>query len=129
MSLEANSTWNTSMMLLSSIWYMSDFPLSEDELHIAKVDMNISNQPRLSITTPTTAYNNTNNSPTDTPTNKVDIMYLSQCSNHIQTKLISFAFTNGYPENIIFHFEGFNKLNKLFHHTLGITTPLAVCMA
>ncbi len=34
-SLEDNSTWNASIVMPSSVWSMTDFPLSEDELKIA----------------------------------------------------------------------------------------------
>jgi hypothetical protein len=67
----------------SSVWHMSDFPLTEDALRIAEVDMNISNQPTTSIITPTSIIHSSTNSPTDIPINKIDIMLLLQHSSHI----------------------------------------------
>jgi hypothetical protein len=100
-SLEDNCTWNASIVMPTSVWRMTDFPLSEDELCIAEVDMNISNEPMTSITTPSSTINNSTNSPTDIPTNKIDIMLLLQHSNHIKSKLTTLALTNSYPENAV----------------------------
>jgi hypothetical protein len=36
-------------------------------------------------------------------------MLLLQHSSHIKSKLTTVALTNSYPENTVFHFEGFNK--------------------
>jgi hypothetical protein len=44
---------------------MSDFPLTEDELCIAEVDINISNQPMTSISTTTSTIHNSINLRTD----------------------------------------------------------------
>jgi hypothetical protein len=86
MSLEDNSTWNASIVMPLSVWHMSDFPLTEDELRIAEVDMHISNQPTTSIITPTSTIHSSTNSPTDILTNKIDIMLLLQHSSHIKSK-------------------------------------------
>jgi hypothetical protein len=118
----------------SLVWHMSDFPLTDDESFIDKIDMNISNQPTTSITTPSTTNDNTNNSQTDIPTNKIDIMFLLQYNSHIKSKLTTVALTNLYPENAVFHFEGSTKfidkdaLIKIFKEKVASTgTTLTNC--
>jgi hypothetical protein len=110
-SIKDKSTWNASIVMPTSVWRMTDFPLSEDELKIAELDMKISNQPTTSIDTATSSITNSTNSPSDIPTNQIDIMLLLQHSNHIKSKLTRLALIDSYPENAVFHFEGFNKFS------------------